>query len=429
MKNFKVNSIKKSFTVAGIVALASQGYIELHVTHFRISFAIILLTMFFFIFRELNVSITAILAGAAVYIWRIIMYALAGGMYSDVIWAYFPEIFFYSSYGILFELFKKKNPTLNINKLFISLIFCDYFANVTEIIIRGRTQFLNIHLDIMGTLILVALIRSSIAWVALNGLKYYRMLLLKEEHEQRYKKLLLMTSMLKTEMYWMEKNMHHIEKTMANAYELFEKISSGDEKESWANRAVTIAKDVHEIKKEYGLVVRGVEEITGNQLQDKGMYFKVIVSILKESMKKEIRHLGENIELDFITGKDFYTQKHYQLMSVFRNLIRNAIDAISESEESGKITFIHNENENEHIFCIKDNGCGIKEEDLKYIFSPGYSTKINYDTGQINRGLGLSLVKDIIEENLKGKIEVNSIEGMGSTFEIHILKEVLEENK
>ena len=56
---------------------------------------------------------------------------------------------------------------------------------------------------------------------------------------------------------------------------------------------------------------------------------------------------------------------------------------------------------------------------------PGFSTKINYETGQVSRGLGLSLVKDIVESELGGSISVTSEDGC-TDFTIRIPKENLE---
>jgi len=105
----------------------------------------------------------------------------------------------------------------------------------------------------------------------------------------------------------------------------------------------------------------------------------------------------------------------------------NSMDAISESQSDAKITMIHSTSETEHIFQVKDNGEGIDENDIKDIFSPGFSTKINYETGEINRGLGLSIVQYIVEEQLKGKVRVNSKLAIGTTFIISIPKRFLEE--
>lgn len=221
--------------------------------------------------------------------------------------------------------------------------------------------------------------------------------------------------------------MYHIESTMTTSYKLFEKITDNEDSETWADSALTIAKDIHEIKKEYSLVVRGVKEALEDKLNDNGIYFKDIMKILKESMEKEVEFLDKDIKLYFYFERDFFTKKHYYLMSIFRNIIMNAIEAIKDKDKSNSIWFKHTENEMYHIFKIKDTGSGIKDEHLSLIFSPGFSTKINYTTGEINRGLGLSLVKDIITNALQGEIEVNSIIEEGTTFIIRIPKNVLEE--
>lgn len=421
-----MKKFKKMLVVSLIAALAAQININLFMPDFKISFGIILFPIFLFTLRDLNTVQTGILTAIMVYLGRVSIYAMGQGNYYEVIWSYFPEILFYGFYGILYALFSKKNTVFDLNKFFWIVFICDYLSNLIELFIRIHENLYTSFFKITPILLLVAMIRASIVWIVLNGFKYYKMLILKEEHEERYKKLLWLTSRLKTEMYWMEKNMDNIEKVMSNAYQLFEKISLGIEKETWNNISLEIAKDVHEIKKEYGLVFRGIEEIIENKLKDKGMSFKEILLILRESMNNEMKYRGQEIQLNFIAGKDFFTTKHYYLMSVFRNLVMNAMDAIDPSKKEAKISFIHEENAIEHVFRIEDTGCGIKKEDLSFIFSPGFSTKIDYHTGHINRGLGLSLVQNVVEERLKGKITVRSAEKKGSVFVISIPKEVLE---
>ena len=121
----------------------------------------------------------------------------------------------------------------------------------------------------------------------------------------------------------MAQNMENIERVMSNSYELFEKINFKKDEASWGERALSIAKDVHEIKKEYALVVRGIKELIEDKFQDNGMDFKDIITILDEAMKREIKHGDKDIVLLFETGENFYTTKHYFLMSIFRNLIMN----------------------------------------------------------------------------------------------------------
>jgi two-component system nitrogen regulation sensor histidine kinase NtrY len=66
---------------------------------------------------------------------------------------------------------------------------------------------------------------------------------------------------------------------------------------------------------------------------------------------------------------------------------------------------------------VKDNGCGIDEEQKANIFMPYFSTKV------IGMGLGLPIVKSMIESG-GGDITFSSLLGVGTTFLVRIpLKE------
>lgn len=105
-----------------------------------------------------------------------------------------------------------------------------------------------------------------------------------------------------------------------------------------------------------------------------------------------------------------------QLRHAFINLISNAVDAIINLKGAryGKLivkSFLSKDKENIEI-VFKDTGCGIASSNMYNIFNPFYTTK-----AEIGIGLGLSAVYIIIE-NHKGKINVKSKEGQGSTFRI-----------
>lgn len=95
---------------------------------------------------------------------------------------------------------------------------------------------------------------------------------------------------------------------------------------------------------------------------------------------------------------------------VVENLCKNAIDAM---ETSGTIT-ITAQSEGKHLIIdVSDTGKGIPKSHFRTVFKPGFTTK------QRGWGLGLSLVKRIIEENHGGKIFVKASEpGKGTTFRI-----------
>ncbi len=100
-----------------------------------------------------------------------------------------------------------------------------------------------------------------------------------------------------------------------------------------------------------------------------------------------------------------------QLNRLFSNLIKNAIQAIPESQKS-KIKVAASCKKNNYIITITDNGGGIPQELQEKIFTPNFTTKT---TGM---GLGLAMVKNIVE-NLNGTIDFTT-SSKGTTFKIEI---------
>lgn len=95
---------------------------------------------------------------------------------------------------------------------------------------------------------LVACIRVIIGLVIITFMKQYTRLIRQEEDEVRYKELLMLTSELKSEAYFMQKNMDFIELVMEDAYNLYSDFSE-DQPETNKRLALKIATEVHEIKK------------------------------------------------------------------------------------------------------------------------------------------------------------------------------------
>lgn len=98
-----------------------------------------------------------------------------------------------------------------------------------------------------------------------------------------------------------------------------------------------------------------------------------------------------------------------KMRTALLNIIINAIEAMKEGEGVLKIT-THLEDE-KCVIAIQDNGSGISEENLGRLFEPFYSGKPK------GMGLGLTTTQNIIY-NHKGSIEVESKEGIGTTFYI-----------
>lgn len=97
---------------------------------------------------------------------------------------------------------------------------------------------------------------------------------------------------------------------------------------------------------------------------------------------------------------------------VIENLCKNAIDAQDKPKEQIHIIL---QKEDKIVIEVIDNGKGIAKNQWKKIFSPGYTTK------KRGWGLGLALVKRIVEEYHHGRIFVKSSTlGQGTTFRLEI---------
>jgi len=100
----------------------------------------------------------------------------------------------------------------------------------------------------------------------------------------------------------------------------------------------------------------------------------------------------EHIRIEY-TGKEkdvFVYADPEQLVQVFNNLLKNAIQAIPE-ERDGEIHVNLEDNTEEILIEITDNGVGIETEVQDKLFVPNFTTKT---TGM---GLGLAIAKNIIE--------------------------------
>lgn len=132
---------------------------------------------------------------------------------------------------------------------------------------------------------------------------------------------------------------------------------------------------------------------------------------VQEAIKELLNVIEHNIKYNYITVKiNFEKDKELKIngyQNEFKqsilNIINNAKDSINKKREKknidGLITIdIYSENNKVYIL-IKDNGVGIKKENLDLIFEPFYTDKKNGD------GFGLYMAKLIIEDKMQGHIE------------------------
>jgi PAS domain S-box-containing protein len=101
----------------------------------------------------------------------------------------------------------------------------------------------------------------------------------------------------------------------------------------------------------------------------------------------------------------------HQLKEVFLNLLNNAYDAVDK--EHGRVELNARIDDGIFEFTVKDNGSGIKKDDLNKVTDPFFTTKSK------GTGLGLSVTKQIIEFH-NGSLNIESEEGRGTVVTVRI---------
>ncbi|MBN7772583.1 sensor histidine kinase [Clostridium aminobutyricum] len=121
---------------------------------------------------------------------------------------------------------------------------------------------------------------------------------------------------------------------------------------------------------------------------------------------------GQQIRIEVSTNPcEIYADRD-KMIQVIINLLSNAI---KYTDNGGKIQIIANTFANKTEFIVSDTGVGIEEEDLPNIFEHLYRTDKSRDRSSGGSGIGLSVVKAIIDAH-GGHIEVKSQVGKGSQF-------------
>ncbi len=416
---------ERAFLLSLVVMIAAQFNISLFNNNFKISIGILFLPVFLFLLDDVPLIPITVCSGIGIFLSRFLFSLHLHDSVQEIILACYPEAFFYIVYGLLLYLYVRKTNPFPDKKLNpIPFFFMDYAANLVELMLRNDvpTFSFSTQLGILG----VALVRSILILAIITLFRHYHLVLLRQEHANRYQQLMLLISKLSGEVVWMKKNTTLIEKTMNASYRLFSTLKEHDDIDpELARTALNVAKDIHEIKKEYNLILRGISDALDLNLQGDGMYLEEMLRILETATRNKAQEAERHLILTAELPAHIYTQKHYFLMSILRNLFTNAVEASDQETVCLKLA-ITLENQQYQI-AVTDNGPGIDPEDLDQIFQPGFSTKINYTTGEVSRGLGLNLVQDLITNQFHGSIRVDSHPGC-TTFTMTIPQNELEEN-
>ena len=138
---------------------------------------------------------------------------------------------------------------------------------------------------------------------------------------------------------------------------------------------------------------------------------------LFEIYQSRASQAGVTLELENENVLPIIEADSVRLRRVFANLVDNALKF---SRDGGRVIISTHETDQDIIIKIKDQGIGIPDKDLPYIFDP-------FHRGQIKDkiegfGVGLASVKTIVEGH-GGQVHVESKSGKGSVFTVMLPKD------
>lgn len=137
------------------------------------------------------------------------------------------------------------------------------------------------------------------------------------------------------------------------------------------------------------------------------------------TFEPRIAEKRQEVRIRFSEEQSFVYADATQIGQVIRNLMDNAIKYTAEGKQITVTTYPQRQ---DICVAVRDSGVGIPQEDLPKVFERFYKVeKAHTPSAQVGSGLGLSLVKRIIEEH-EQNITVKSAKGRGTQFTFTLQK-------
>lgn len=406
---------KAYLLMTAVVALFGQIYFYPFQSTFRFSAGVLALTLILLIRDDVSeIGIAGLSAAAIVILRTAIRLYVTDLPLMTLVGENLPAGFYYLSFGVLAWLLKvrarKDQPFMTMT----AFAAVDIASNLMEAWI-GET--FNIRLLVF--ILAIGIARSILSYFVYFLYKSQELLIMKREHQKRYAQLNAVMSNIQAEMFYLKKSMGDIEHVMSRSHRLYERHKDQPE---IRDEALTIARDVHEIKKDYYRVLRGFESLVKTFETDGAMNLRDIAAIIEINARRILEALGSGIQFSLTASGSLQIRPYHSVFTMINNLIVNAMDACGPE---GEIDVTLEVGEDIVVFSVRDNGEGIDPEVLPLVFTPGFTTKYDEETGAASTGIGLAHVKNLLDA-LGGRIEIETQVGQGTAFILTLPRQALE---
>jgi signal transduction histidine kinase len=160
-----------------------------------------------------------------------------------------------------------------------------------------------------------------------------------------------------------------------------------------------------------------LEQLRSGTIERKRASFKNLVREIVSRHEPDKDRKQQTLTLDMLDAPITVDADYLRLGQAVSNLVSNAI---KYTPENGEIKVrIWQPDASSVQLDIEDNGYGIAEKSQEKLFTEFYRVKSKSTRGISGTGLGLSLVKSVVEAH-DGNVWVESVEGEGSTFYISL---------
>jgi two-component system sensor histidine kinase ChvG len=212
---------------------------------------------------------------------------------------------------------------------------------------------------------------------------------------------------------------HEIRNPLASlkgASELLDKTTDQKDREKLLNITNHDVERIERLITDYSQMLKDEASLSREKMSK--IDLNKIIRNVAEDYKQNTISLRKKIEIEIINSKDknlfsYILGIESRIEQVIANLLDNAI---SFSQNNNKILVEIEELQKEFLITFKDEGPGFKEKNIDNIFKRFYSNRPN-NFGE-HSGLGLNIVKNIIELH-KGKIKaINRLDKKGAQIEV-----------
>jgi len=162
-------------------------------------------------------------------------------------------------------------------------------------------------------------------------------------------------------------------------------------------------------------LVKSFKSTTVNQCNDvcQSFYLEECLSDVVASLQPRLKHCPHSLTLE--CKKDILINSYPGTFAqIVINFVNNSLLHAFKPNEEGAMLLKADTSGDNLVIRFTDNGCGISEDLQEKIFEKFYTTKL----GQEGSGLGLHIVRSLVQEKLHGTVVCQSKEGEGCVFEI-----------